>query len=167
MPKNTTRKQTKQVAEKPMAVSAVENDDDWGSGSILVKTPGTATRSKKKTADPRTVHIPQPIPEWEQVGMKEEDYKAMQERTAKQMRQWQIENYTRNFIEDLDSISFWERRIESLETTRERYNQKRGWSAADVSAVQQIDAEIQECENEIARIESYDDFDNDQQVSAF
>jgi hypothetical protein len=163
MPKNTTRKntkQTKQVAEKPKAdATAPANEDEWGFGSILVKSTPNTTRSKKKTPEPKPEPIPEPIPEWEQVGMTEEDYKAMRERTAKQMLEWQIENFNRNMLADFDTIAYWESRIETLEKSRERYNKKRGWSAEDVAAVEEIDAEIQECENEIARIEAYDDYD--------
>jgi hypothetical protein len=164
MPKNNTRKntkQTKQVADKPMADA--KNDDDWGSIGIVMKN---TTRSKKNTVV-KPEPIPEPIPEWEQVGMTEEDYKALRERTAKQILQWQIEDYTRNMIADLDTISFWEHRIETLEISRERYNKKWGWSAEDVAAVDAIDAEIQECENEIARIEGYDDFENEYPIEAY
>ena len=174
MPKNTTRKntkQTKQVAEKPKAdaTAPANNEDEWGFGSILVKSTPNTTRSKKKTPEPKPEPIPEPIPEWEQVGMTEEDYKAMRERTAKQMLEWQIENFNRNMLADFDTIAYWESRIETLEKSRERYNKKRGWSAEDVAAVEEIDAEIQECENEIARIEAYDDYDYeyDQPIAAY
>ncbi len=172
-PKNNTRKnnkQTKQVAEKPMAdatAPAKNDDDDWGAIGIIVKNTTNTTRSKKKTPAPKPEPIPEPIPEWEQVGMTEEEYKALRERTMQQMLQWQIENYTRNMIADLDSVSFWESRIETLEKSRERYNKKRGWSAEDVAAVDAIDAEIQECENEIARLEEYDDYEDDCCVEAY
>lgn len=171
MPKNNTRKntkQTKQVAEKPMAdATAPATDDDWGFGSILVKNTHNTTRSKKKTPEPKPEPIPEPIPEWEQVGMTEEDYKAMRERTAKQMLEWQIENFNRNMLADLDTIAYWESRIETLEKARERYNKKRGWSAEDLLAVEQIDQEICECEDEIDRIEAYDEYEVDEQIAAF
>lgn len=160
MPKNTTRKntkQTKQVAEKPKADTA--NDDDWGFGNLIVKTNPNSTRSKKKTPEPKPEPIPEPKPEWEQVGMTEEEYRALQERMAKQMLEWQMETYRNNLIAELDSVAYWESRIESLEMSRQRYNKKRGWSGEDVAAVEEIDKEIQECENEISRIDGYEEFE--------
>ena len=40
---------------------------------------------------------------------------------------------------------FWEERIERLEKEREKYNKKRGWSARDLAAVEEIDAELKYC----------------------
>lgn len=162
--KNNT-KQNKQVAEKPMAdatAPATNNDDDWG--CILIKSnPNSrnSTRSNKsKKSEPETEPVPEPPkPEWELVGMTEEDYKAMMERVNKMMLESQIETYKQNLLAEWDSISFWEDRIESLERERERYNKKRGWSAEDIAEVDQIDARIKECEDHIARIEEVDDFD--------
>ena len=161
--RKNNNKQSKPVDPPKMdpSVTVVDDDDD-GFGCIFVKnTPRNTTRSnKKKQPEPKPAPIPEPIPEWEQVGMTKEEYEALRQRVAKEMMDSQIENFKQAMLADLDSISFWEDRIESLERSRERYNKKRGWSADDLAAVEEIDAEIKECENEIARIESYDDFDN-------
>ena len=162
--KNNT-KQVKQVAEKPMATAtapANNDDDDWGSGSILIKSNASSrnsTRSNKSKKSESEPAPPPPTPEWELVGMTEEDYKALCERVVKQMRESQLETYKQNMLAEWDSISFWERRIESLECSRERYNKKAGWSSSDIADVDEIDAEIKECEDHITRIEEMDDFD--------
>jgi hypothetical protein len=157
-------KQGKQVSNQPKAeepAAAATASDDDGFGSILVKTVVNTTRSNKnkKKSEPVPA-VPPPIPEWEQMGMTEEDFKALRERMAKQMLEWQMEDYKRNLLAELDSIGYWQSLIESLERSRERYNKKWGWSAEDISAVDAIDADIKECEENIARIESmYDDDD--------
>ncbi len=150
--KNTTRKNTKQV-EKPKA-ETTKVDDDW-STNITVKSTTNTTR-KKKVKEPEPVPPPAPTPDWEKLGMTEQDYKAMLERVAKQMMEWQIENYKAALDADLDSISYWESRLDWLEQSRERYNKKRGWSAEDIYAVEEIDDQIKECEENIDRIESWD-----------
>ena len=155
-------KQSKPVDPPKMdpSVTVVDDDDD-GFGSILSKiAPRNTTRSNKKKNTPPQPPPPAPVPEWEQVGMTQEDYEALRQRIAKEMMDSQIESYKQAMLDDLDSISFWEGRIETLERSRERYNKKRGWSADDIAAVEEIDAEINECENEIASIESLDDFDD-------
>lgn len=172
--KNT--KQTKQVAEKPMAdatAPATNNDDDWG--CILVKSnPNSrnstrSNKSKKSEPESQPEPVPEPPkPEWELVGMTEEDYKAMRERVNKMMLESQIETYKQNLLAEWDSIGYWEHRIETLERNRERYNKKRGWSAEDIAEVDQIDAEIKECENHIARIEGEDAFDEyEDEIAAY
>lgn len=168
-------KQVKQVSETPVPVASPELtvvDDDWGMGSILVKnTPRNTTRTnKKKNAEqePKPEPIPEPVPEWEQVGMTKEDYEALRQRMAKEMMDSQIETYKQNILAEMDTVSFWERRIESLEKSRERYNKKMGWSANDIAAVEEIDAEIKECEAEIDRIEEMDEYDDiTSRVSAY
>ncbi len=155
--KKQSRKNTTQVA-KPKAETTTNQDDDWG--SILVKTQPNSRASTRSNKSKKSEPEPEPepelkpqIPEWELVGMSEEEYKAMRERVLKQMREWELENYRAALEADLDSPSYWESRIETLERCRERYNKKRGWSAEDIAAVEDIDAQIQECEENLARIE--------------
>jgi hypothetical protein len=167
MPNKNVSRKNKQV-KKPMAVETKvetvktvetkeEEKDDWA-GMIVMKTSTNVTRKKKaviKEPEPEPVMVPS-VPEWEQVGMTEESYKAMRERVAKQMAEWQLENLKASMVADLDSIAYWESRIDTLERCRERYNKKAAWSAEDVQAVDNIDAEIQECEENIERLEEDD-----------
>ena len=161
--KNTTRKVNKKVEVAKPKAEATNVDDDWGSGSIVVKTVTTQTR-KKKVQEPvreSEVVVP-PIPEWEKVGMAEADYKAMMERVAKQMAEWQVKNMKAAMDAELDSVCYWSTRLEKLERARECYNKKRGWSAEDIQAVDQIDEDIQECEETIERLEDWDSFDGEE-----
>ena len=170
--KNSTRKSNASSQSKVSVSVSVKSDadDDWG--SILVKsTPSSkkSTPSSKKTTptsprpefleplSPTPIASPPPPKPWEDLGMTEEDFHAMEQRVKKQMMEDMRKTYINNLLEDLDSPSYWRRRIELLEKEREVFNKKRGWSAADVACVEQIDAEIQECENEIESIYAYID----------
>jgi hypothetical protein len=77
------------------------------------------------------------------------------------MAEWQLENMRVSLEADLDSVCYWESRLETLERCRERYNKKRAWSADDIQAVDEIDAEIQVCEENIDRIEGWDEFEGE------
>jgi hypothetical protein len=81
--------------------------------------------------------------------MEEADYHAMMERVRKQQLEDMRKNYMENLLADLQRPSFWLRRIEMLEKEREYFNKKRGWSAADMMAVDRIDEEIAECQDEL------------------
>jgi len=166
--KNMTKKNKKVEAVKPMAATVVKEDDDWGTGKIVVKSAPTQTRKKKPAPEPvkEPEVVTPPIPEWEQVGMTEQEYKALRERVAKQMAEWQMENIRAAMEADLDSVCYWTIRVETLERCRERYNKKRGWSAEDIDAVDEIDAEIQQCEDNIDRLEGWDSFEGEE-VTAY
>lgn len=126
-------------------------EDDWVT-NIVVKTTVNTTRSKKVKPEP----IPEPpriIPDWEKVGMTQAEFEAMMERVRKASREYEAQVYMENMLADLDSVSYWASRIETLEMCRERYNKKAAWSAEVIQAVNEIDAEIEECEGEIDRIE--------------
>lgn len=84
--------------------------------------------------------------------MTEEEFLAMQERVRKQMMETMRENYINNLLAEIESPSFWLRRIEQLEKEREYFNKKRGWSAADMLAVDKIDEEIEECQVELDKL---------------
>jgi hypothetical protein len=154
-----------------MAATVVkDDDDDWGAAKIVVKSEPNQTRKKKAAPEPvkepEPIVVTPPIPEWEQVGMTEQEYKALRERVAKQMAEWQMENIRAAMEADLDSVCYWSSRLETLERCRERYNKKRGWSAEDIDAVNEIDAEIQECEDNIDRLEGWDSFEGEE-VAAY
>jgi hypothetical protein len=153
MPSKKQSRNNKQVS-KPKAEVTNKEEDDWGAGSIVVKSAPSSrgsTRSNKSEPKPEP-----PKPEWERVGMTEEDYKAMCERVAKEMLAYQLEQFKASMIADLDSASYWCSRLEALESQRARYNQKRGWSAEVIAEVDRIDADIAECEKNLERIEEED-----------
>lgn len=161
-----TKGETVEITEKKVVES---NEDDWGANILMKNT--NVTRKKKAVKqpvkEPEPVVVTPPIPEWEQVGMKEEEYKAMRERVAKQMAEWQVENMKAFLEAELDSVAYWESRIETLERCRERYNKKAAWSAEDVQAVDEIDADIRECEENIERLEEEDWVDDAVGVEAY
>jgi uncharacterized small protein (DUF1192 family) len=74
------------------------------------------------------------------------------ERVRKQQAEYNRKIYMQNLLDDLNNPSYWQGRIELLEREREFFNKKRGWSALDISAVEKIDNEIAECQDEIERI---------------
>jgi len=94
---------------------------------------------------------------WEQMGMTEDEFHAMQERVRKQMLETMRENYINNFLAEIECPSFWLRRIEQLEKEREFFNKKRAWSAADMLAVDKIDEEIEECQVELDKLYAEED----------
>jgi hypothetical protein len=89
--------------------------------------------------------------------MTEEDFHAMLERVRQQQREFDRERYMSNLVAELQSPSFWLRRIEQLEKEREYFNKKRGWSAADIVCVDRIDDQIRECEEELEVIYAEED----------
>lgn len=162
--KNTTRKnkpsmskgQEKEQQTKSMASNAKDADDEFI--SILVKNAPPTRKAKKTVAvkepEPEPVTPPAPaIPDWEKVGMTQQEFQTMMARVAKQMATWQMETYRQNMVNDLNSVSYWESRIETLEMLREPYNRKPAWSAKDLLAVEEIDREIDECERNICELE--------------
>ena len=89
--------------------------------------------------------------------MEEAEYHAMMERVRNQMIEDMRQNYINNLLADLQRPSFWLRRIEMLEKEREYFNKKRGWSAADMMAVDRIDEEIAECQDELDNLYADED----------
>lgn len=85
--------------------------------------------------------------------MTEEDYFAMMQRVQKRMEEYNRECYM-NYLEYYyGSSRYWSCRLEQLEREREHYNKKRGWSAADILAVERIDSDIEECQYELSSFE--------------
>lgn len=165
---NSSRKST---ASQDVALR-VDADDDWGNILIKSKPSSRNTTPKNKVViaspparpefleplSPKPITPPPPPPTpWEILGMAEMDYHAMMDRVRQQMMDSTRENYINNLLADLESPSFWLRRIEQLEKEREFFNKKRGWSAIDMVAVDRIDEEIQECEDELDRIYAKED----------
>jgi hypothetical protein len=99
--------------------------------------------------------------------MTQQDFEEMLDRVNRRYQDDARRDYQDSLLAEMNTPSYWEGRIELLEREREFFNKKRGWSAADILCVDRIDAQIQECENEIARIESDDDYEYDQPIAAY
>jgi hypothetical protein len=165
--KNNSRNSSRKSTASSQGTPVVQVEDE-GFVSILAKIKPISSKKstpKMKTPEPRPEFLeplspapisppPPPPTAWELLGMTEEDFNAMQERVHKQYREDMRKTLIDNLIAELDSPSYWNRRIERLEKEREYFNKKRGWSALDIACVDQIDADIQECEDEIERIYS-------------
>jgi hypothetical protein len=158
--RNNSRKSTASSQGKPVAKA---DDDDFSSIVMKLKpqtsrrTTPVSVKSKSPPTSPRPEFLeplspnpitPPPTP-WETLGMEEADYHAMMERIKNQYMEDMRKTFMENLYADLQSPSFWLRRIESLEKEREYFNKKRGWSAADIVAVERIDEEIAECQEEL------------------
>ena len=89
--------------------------------------------------------------------MTEEDFNAMMQRVRLQQLEEMRKTYQENMLAELKSPRYWLDRIERLEKEREYFNKKRGWSAGDIMAVERIDAEIKECEDELDAIYADED----------
>jgi uncharacterized small protein (DUF1192 family) len=147
----------------------VEEDDFATNIAVRYKAPSSkkSTPSNKSMAEsPRPEFMeplsptesfspPPPTPPpspWEVLGMTETDFNAMMERVRKQQAEYDRRIYMENMLSDLNNPSYWQGRIDLLEREREFFNKKRGWSAMDIAAVEKIDKQIAECEEEIERI---------------
>ena len=79
-----------------------------------------------------------------------------------QMIQHQKESYEGyfNWLETLPST--WEKRIQTLEQSRQKYNQKRGWSADDLYEAEAIDSDIAYCKQKLQEVlDDVDEFWSD------
>jgi hypothetical protein len=156
------KKSSSQVA-KPMANATTteeESDDGFGSIAILMRTASSSrsstqsNKSKKSVEEAAPAAEPEPVPEWEQVGMTKEAYEALCQKIAKEMVEAQLQSMRESYLQEMDTIAYWSGRIDSLNKHRERYNKKREWSAEIIDAVEQIDKDIKECQEEINRIQN-------------
>lgn len=152
------KKSSSQVA-KPMANATTaeeESDDGFGSIAIVMRTAASSRSSTQSNKSKKSVETPppppEPIPEWEQVGMTKEAYDALCQKIAKEMVEAQLQSMRDSYVQELETIAYWSGRIDTLNKQRERYNKKRGWSAETIDAVEQIDKDIKECQEEINRI---------------
>lgn len=156
MPKKQTRnnktKSSSQITKPMASEEGSESDDGFGSIAILMNS-GKSSRASTQSNKSVEEAPPPPVPEWEQVGTTKEEYEALCEKVKKQMIDSQLESIKQIMIAELDSISYWQSRIEKLQKMREPYNKRQGWSAEVLEEVEQIDANIQDCENEIDRIQ--------------
>lgn len=87
-----------------------------------------AIQEEKKTND-----IKEPIPSEAPVEEREIPSIAEEKMNEALLNEW-------------SSPEYWERRIESLEKQREKYNKKPAWSAEDVAEIDRIDKAIHDCD---------------------
>lgn len=159
--KNTTRKSNSSTVSQNSSSTPSVSDDDWGS-NIKVNTSRQSTPKSKNNSPPPEITTPSPepqeppTPEWVTMGISEDEYWKMRHRIQEEMRLYALENFKRNMVNELDSISYWERRLERYERMREPYNKKAGWSAVDISTVDHIDSCIQECLDKIQELQEED-----------
>jgi hypothetical protein len=171
--RNNSRKSTASSQGKP----AVQVSEDDYPSILMVNKPPTSRKTTPKSKSssssatlesprpefleplsPKPISPPPPPPTpWEVLGMPEADYWAMKERLQKMYDEIHREIYQQNLVDELKSPRFWLDRIEHMEQEREYFNKKRGWSAMDVACVDRIDAQIQECVDELDRIYAEED----------
>jgi hypothetical protein len=116
------------------------------------KTP--KNNSPKEEAE--SIPEPEPVPlltAWEEMNMTESEFNAMINRVFLQYQAGMKKDYEDYLLDELDTPSYWERQIETLEKQREYFNKKHGWSAADIASVEDIDARMKEYQKELARLE--------------
>lgn len=109
---------------------------------------------------PKSQETPPPSPKIEPDRPKtdEELYEFYQQKMSE--NQQESEKYYFKWLETLSST--WKKRIEDLEFQRKKYNQKAGWTAEDVHATEEIDADIQYCQRRLQEIlDDYDEFWSD------
>ena len=73
------------------------------------------------------------------------------------MEAWRKQDIEEHLLYEWNTVGYWERRIEFLEQSRERYNKMRAWSAEVIERVDTIDEAIQECMEKLDDIWSYAD----------
>lgn len=166
----STKSQERQERQEKLVV---DTEDDWSSLNIVMKTkPPSSKKTTPSTKSTNSVESPRPsfleplsptpvsppLPPppppspWDILGMTEVDFIVMMDRVRAQQREYDRQIYIQNMLDDLNNPSYWQGRIDLLEREREFFNKKRGWSAADIVAVEHIDQQIAECESEIDRI---------------
>lgn len=169
--RNNSRKSTASSQGRP--VVRVDNEDY--PSILVVNKPPTSRKNTPKSKEsvssptemrpdflepltPKPVTPPPPPPTpWEYLGMPEAEYHAMMERVNKMYREMEKKSYEQSLLDDLNDPYYWKMRIEQLERERSYFNKKRGWSAMDIACVESIDAQIEECEEELDRIYAEED----------
>lgn len=169
--RNTTRSsntstQSSTTSTSTNTITTPSENDDF---SVSIKIKNSSRNSTPKHNHKKEIHKqvlqestvqeqePEPekprLPEWEEMGITEEEYWSLRKKTAEQMKAYQLDNLRRSMLRDYDSTSYWKERREQYERFRERYNKARGWSATTLSAVEHIDANIEECRQRIQYLE--------------
>lgn len=89
--------------------------------------------------------------------MTEAEYEALRERVHAEFREQRKKELQDKLLAELKTPGYWLRRIEQLETEREPFNKKWGWSAAEQAYVESLDEQIKECEDELDLLYSEED----------
>lgn len=160
MPKPSSRNSSRKSTKSHVSVSVDRNDEDFPS-ILLRKSAPTAkktTPTSKESSSPRPEFMepltrePSPTPMWAQMGLSEEEYSSRVAKYQKQMQDDMLRMYQEAIVAELQTPEYWQRRMERLEEERFSFHKKRGWSITDQYRIEQIDAELMECEEEIERI---------------
>ena len=146
------KKQSRKNTQVVKSMAPTDNDDI---PSIVVKSQPS---SRASTLSNKSVKVIELTP-WEKIGMSEDEFNALNARVAAMYRENEKRNIEAALLADWDSLSYWLDRVEQLETSREKYNKKRGWSAEDIAEVEDIDKKIQECDKRIVELDDYDDYE--------
>lgn len=136
------------------ATQSAEPKDDSFAPNIVIKSAPNSRKAKRPLTPPV---VPEPALEPEAKPLFTEA-----EMVAYRKRLW--ENYyrpptaaerTERLAAEWDDPIVWEERLEILERLRWKYNQKAAWSADVILAVNKLDGEIEECYENLERIEYY------------
>jgi len=164
MPNKSKSRNTSRKSTASHSAPRVEGEDGFGFPGIVMKTKEPSSRKttpktpRPEFLEPTSVSPPPAPTPWETLGMAEEEFHAMLERVRQESIRSMRKSYEDAMIAELRSPAFWLQRIERLEKERERYNQKRGWSAEDAGFVDSIDDEIQRCQEELDLIYDEEDY---------
>ena len=116
-----------------------------------------ASASQTTNSSPKDEQTPMSEP----VDLSEHDA-YMEEHYYKPMREEQKECANAFLLQEWNSLSFWENRLEMLQRLKWPYVKKKGWSADDVIAVELLNEEIEEAEKRILELQSDDDLSEEE-----
>jgi hypothetical protein len=154
--KNNSRKSTASSQGKPVMVLT---EDEFPSIIVASRQPSSRKSTPSSNApksprpeflEPLSVALPPPPPTpWDTLGMLQSEYEALMNRIRSEFRAQEKREYENALLAEMRTPAYWLRRIEILETSRETFNRKRGWSAAELNYVEKLDEEIRECEDQL------------------
>lgn len=157
MPKSNSKNSSRKSTASSKGTPKVVEDEDGYPSVVIRHTPPTIKKVTPKSPRPEFLEALLPTPvtppsPWETLQMSQEDYSAMMNRIFNRYKQMEREAMNESMLAELDDPRYWNMRIEHLEREREAFNKKRGWSAAEMARVEEIDLDIEECEMELDRI---------------
>lgn len=146
---NTSKKSTVSTEKPKITITMTPSTSKKTTPRAPFQEPLPTSPSPKPEAPP-------PTP-WETLKITETEYKTMMERTAKRMEEWRKQAVQDYLVDEWDSASYWEQRMDFLERSRWQFNKMRAWSAEVIEQVDAIDEAIQECMDRLDEIWEYQD----------